>query len=585
MEKRLTADLNVVANSNLEIQLLDGDLNIIQKLDDEPNDVGGLTSAELKAKFDESGNIIKKYINETLIPAVLTEDATEESRKQAEAARVAAEQGRVTAEEGRVSAETARAAAEQARSEAESSRVSAENAREAAETARADETAGIVARATAQANAAAGSASQAAGSEQSAKDAAGTATGAASSASQSAVAASGSASQAQASAAAAAQSAASVDGINKTAQSWAVGGTGTRPGEDTNNAKYWAEHAEAVAGGDFATKSEAQGYVTSHNESGDAHHDLRVAVAGSVRYDAAQTLSDKQKAQAQSNIGVTFPCNPNLLDNWYFGNPVNQRGQAEYTGNGYTIDRWFALLPDTVVTVQSGHVSIAPPASNYFGLTNLFEADSLLGQTVTFSALCRYTGSGGTMLPYITAYFGDSQYAGSAQINQTTWQCISFTITLPTAKPSDGRFGFDIVAMQNFGVDVKAVKLELGDRQTLAHKDASGNWVLNEVPDYGEQLRRCQRYYRQFNAYTKLIAQYIDGNRVVFVLPDSMRVAPVMSGAWRIYQGVSEQTGFTLNTQLTGNIIVVEATKENHGLQSAWLGVDVSGVGVLNAEL
>jgi hypothetical protein len=304
MEKRLTADLNVVANSNLEIQLLDGDLNIIQKLDDEPNDVGGLTSAELKAKFDESGNIIKKYINETLIPAVLTDDATEESRKQAEAARVAAEQGRVTAEEGRVSAETARAAAEQARSEAESSRVSAENAREAAETARADETAGIVARATAQANAAAGSASQAAGSEQSAKDAAGTATGAANSASQSAAAASGSASQASAAAAAAAQSAANGETANKSAQSWAVGGTGTRPGEDTNNAKYWAEHAEAVAGGDFATKVEAQGYVTAHNESKNAHHDLRVAVAGSIRYDAAQSLTDAQKVQARGNINA-----------------------------------------------------------------------------------------------------------------------------------------------------------------------------------------------------------------------------------------------------------------------------------------
>lgn len=280
MEKRLTADLNVVANSNLEIQLLDGDLNIIQKLDDEPNDVGGLTSAELKAKFDEGGNIIKKYINETLIPAVLTDDATEESRKQAEAARVAAEQGRASAEEVRVSAETARAAAEQARSEAEASRVSAENAREAAETARADETAGIVARATAQANAAAGSASQAAGSEQSAKDAANTATGAASSASQSAAAASGSASQAQASAAAAAQSAASVDGINKTAQSWAVGGTNTRPGEDTDNAKYWAEQAQAAVGGDFATKTEAQGYVTTHNESDAAHPDIREALEG-----------------------------------------------------------------------------------------------------------------------------------------------------------------------------------------------------------------------------------------------------------------------------------------------------------------
>ena len=385
MEKRLTADLNVVANSNLEIQLLDGDLNIIQKLDDEPNDVGGLTSAELKAKFDESGNIIKKYINETLIPAVLTDDATEESRKQAEAARVVAEQGRVTAEEGRVraeearaasetarasaeqardsaetarsgaestrqsqeatrqtaeaernSAETARAQSEQSRSTAETARVNAETARseaetsrataesnravaeqgrvseestrvqnenqrvsaegaraaaeaarEAAEKARADENTGIVAQATAQANAAAQSAESASASAQTAQSAsrnagtaASTASSAASTASTAAEAASGSASQASAAAAAAAQSAASVDGINKTAQSWAVGGTGTRPGEDTDNAKYWAKQAQAVAGGDFATKVEAQGYVTAHNQSTEAHADIRDALNG-----------------------------------------------------------------------------------------------------------------------------------------------------------------------------------------------------------------------------------------------------------------------------------------------------------------
>lgn len=136
MEKRLTADMNVVANSNLEIQLLDGDLNVIQKLDDEPNDVGGLTSAELKAKFDESGNIIKKYINETLIPAVLADDATEESRKQAEAARVAAEQARSEAESSRVSAENTRAQAETVRASSETTRVGNETARNQGETAR-----------------------------------------------------------------------------------------------------------------------------------------------------------------------------------------------------------------------------------------------------------------------------------------------------------------------------------------------------------------------------------------------------------------------------------------------------------------
>ena len=306
MEKRLTADLNVVANSNLEIQLLDGDLNIIQKLDDEPNDVGGLTSAELKAKFDESGNIIKKYINETLIPAVLTDDATEESRKQAEAARAAAEQGRVTAEEGRVSAEAARAAAEQARSEAESSRVSAENAREAAEQARADETAGIVARATAQANAAANSASQAAISEQGAKGAAGTANNAAYTANGAAASAVSSASQAQSSAAEAAKSAASVDSINKTAQSWAVGGTGTRPGEDTDNAKYWANQAQAAVGGDYATKVEAQSYVTAHNQSAAAHSDIRDALSGKETAGAAAAVQKNLTAHTgNANIHVT----------------------------------------------------------------------------------------------------------------------------------------------------------------------------------------------------------------------------------------------------------------------------------------
>ena len=420
MEKRLTADLNVVANSNLEIQLLDGDLNIIQKLDDEPNDVGGLTSAELKAKFDESGNIIKKYINEILIPAVLTDDATEESRKQAEAARVAAEQGRVTAEEGRVSAETARAqaetarqSAEAARSGAESTRQSKENARQTAETARAnaetdrqaaetrrgeaetarasaeserrnaessrvtaessrasaeasrvtaeqgrtsaesirvqdeqkrvsaensrveaeaqraaaeqaraDEDTGIVAQATAQANAAAqraeiasASAKTAQGASSNAGSAASTASSAASTASAAAEAASSSASQAQASAAAAAQSAASVDGINKTAQSWAVGGTGTREGEDTNNAKYWAKQAQAVVGGDFATKNEARGYVTAHNQSTEAHADIRKALNGKEVFGtaaAAVTAHNKDSAahadirEALSKAGKPF---------------------------------------------------------------------------------------------------------------------------------------------------------------------------------------------------------------------------------------------------------------------------------------
>lgn len=198
----LNEDLNII--SSLVIPELDEDLDVIQKLDDEPNDVGGLTASELKAEFDKAGNIIKDYINNELLPKLSGTIAEEEERENAEAERVQAEQGRVTAEkgrvtaekgrvtaeqgrasaetlrgqaetdradaedervsaeEGRVSAEQARVLAEQGRVSAEQARAQAEDAREEAEQARENATTGIVAQATIQAQAAAKSAKDAA---------------------------------------------------------------------------------------------------------------------------------------------------------------------------------------------------------------------------------------------------------------------------------------------------------------------------------------------------------------------------------------------------------------------------------------
>lgn len=190
----LSADLNIV--QSLVIPELDDDLDIIQKLDDEPNDVGGLTAAQLKAKFDEGPNAIKRYINDELLPAISDTVAEADVRAEAEQGRVAAEAARVTAEQGRASAETgreqaeaargtaeqARVAAEQGRATAEQGRATAEESRITQETARQDAEAeraaaeqervntdtGIVAQATQQATAAEQSATSAAGSAQTA---------------------------------------------------------------------------------------------------------------------------------------------------------------------------------------------------------------------------------------------------------------------------------------------------------------------------------------------------------------------------------------------------------------------------------
>lgn len=47
-------------------------------------------------------------------------------------------------------------------------------------------------------------------------------------------------------------------------ESWAVGGTGTREGEDTNNAKYWAEQAQAISSGSL-------GYFETPEQLTEAH--------------------------------------------------------------------------------------------------------------------------------------------------------------------------------------------------------------------------------------------------------------------------------------------------------------------------
>ncbi len=161
--KPLSADMDHI--QKLVIPGLDVDMDVIQKLDDEPNDVGGLSPAQLKAEFDKAGNIIKKYLNEDLLPAVSDtvveaelRSQREEERQAAEVQRLAAERERIRAEEeriaaenGRIQAERERLQAEGLRIEAEGLRAEAERQRQAAEAARADEYTGLVAQATEQA--------------------------------------------------------------------------------------------------------------------------------------------------------------------------------------------------------------------------------------------------------------------------------------------------------------------------------------------------------------------------------------------------------------------------------------------------
>lgn len=226
-------------NEVLMIPLCEVDTDVIKQLDDEPNDVGGLTAAELKAAFDAAGDGLKDYLNETLIPQIIAADATEQARAGAESVRE--------------TQEAQRQANETVRQSNESTRQTQEAAREAAEAARANENSGIVAQATAQAERAAQAADSADDSAAAAGDSASAAATSESNAARSEQIASAAADSAARNEQAAGLHARGAQVLAQSAadaaieaESYARGQTGSRAGENTDNAKYYKDQSKDI---------------------------------------------------------------------------------------------------------------------------------------------------------------------------------------------------------------------------------------------------------------------------------------------------------------------------------------------------
>lgn len=175
----------------------------------------------------------------------------------------------------------------------------------------------------------------------------------------------------------------------------------------------------------------------------------------------------------------------NLLDNPVFipvdGLPVNQRGQSNYS-SGYTIDRWKIVTNGTVNLTSSG-ISYTRTASGN-ALAQFMTPSRVTGRSITASLLL----GNGTLVSQ-TADIPASPVAYTYYINKTE-ENVNLTYYLNGA----GLFVFQISTTNDSAVVIQAAKLELGTEQTLAHQE-NGVWVLNEIPDYGEELRKCQRYY------------------------------------------------------------------------------------------
>lgn len=185
--------------------------------------------------------------------------------------------------------------------------------------------------------------------------------------------------------------------------------------------------------------------------------------------------------EVNSNKVPSYGMGKNLLDNWYFVSPVNQRRATSYTGAAYSVDRWYLQTSGSTVSLRFDGVNLSKGTANACEFCQALEQrviDMIKWKNLTLSWLdddgfhsvpVYWSGSQAAVYTgdYLTVYTGglSSAYSNIMFSYTSTW------------------------------LTIQAVKLELGTQSTLCHNegtDANPVWVLNEIPDYEEELIKCQ---------------------------------------------------------------------------------------------
>lgn len=236
--------------------------------------------------------------------------------------------------------------------------------------------------------------------------------------------------------------------------------------------------------------------------------------------------------------------NKNILHNWDFRNPVNQRGQSSYSGSSvYGIDRWQNGNDSTaVLTVNTGYVTAtttnSPYDHNWLWLQKIENPDQLIGKQVTLSF-----EAANAVNTAVFARIGNSSdsyiIVNHMPISAEGITSLTFTVpegtgTMRVGVVTDGVIG------TTASVDLFRAKFENGPVSTLA----------NDPPaDYGEELTKCQRYcIKLAGAYINCYFPNTTNIRVPVSLPCVMRTSPAIEQAGQIGVVAGNGTTDTITT-------------------------------------
>lgn len=197
-------------------------------------------------------------------------------------------------------------------------------------------------------------------------------------------------------------------------------------------------------------------------------------------------------------IGVT---NPNILHNWDFRNPVNQREVSGTISSGsYFYDRW--IRNSGTVMVEDGYLTLTSGAEIEQRIEGLY----LAGETVT-----------------VSVNVGSNIYSGTG-VFPTETGTVGITLSGFGTATLGYNAGYMFVRFAASGSqDVVAVKCELGTASTLH---------LDPPMDRAVELPKCQRFFLDLGKLPYSFGNAEDATNAVlyFPLPVAMRIVPTLFG-------------------------------------------------------
>lgn len=172
----------------------------------------------------------------------------------------------------------------------------------------------------------------------------------------------------------------------------------------------------------------------------------------------------------------------NLLHNWDFRNPVNQRGFTSTTAAGYTIDRWRSTASGHTVELTPNGLKLRASSGaeiNYCLAQYIENYGDFEGKTLTLSVhIVENTLTQGCSLRWNDTAGGRITGTGLFSFTFTPSSLSSLSVGIQFWDKNTDRGEY---------VLIDKMKLEIGSTSTLA----------NDPPaDYGEQLMLCKRFFR-----------------------------------------------------------------------------------------